>query len=539
MANQSVNQLAKNAENLSSDYDNAYTPSSNDGLDLITTALGYDPSLPNFTYSKGGEDIFLGNQGDFAVYDSNWAGYRRQRDIGTGGNEYPCNQFIVARTATMTFYALRDSTTIYKNGTSTATISTAGGSTSFSCTAGDLIGVTRPVGIRSDRYDPGAAYMGWQGFGFAHRQDRYSGTTLFVYAPYSSTNVQLLYTTTDGYVTSLTSQATTTLSGATWTQSMSTTRNYYLAANKPIIAYAYNTDAGSGMEDTLPLYPMDQDSKYGAFSSGGHIAITNNLTQKRAGSTTTQQILVRSSDGTSSTDVNQISAAESAHTDTSPGKTSASLFQGPVQKVQSGNNNLFTCQQQADSNGGEMTPFVSKQAFGKALILTATADWCTVIGESAMTVYRRDSSGRVVVSQTMTGTATYSLYFTRFTNLSAGDVIESDNYMIGYYDANTSLDDERVAIMSDAKMEITYTTANVSGPYGDPGEPCGEGPGDPSPFTAYFVNSFAVDKAAYTDSACTNDLADGFYYNHATNQSFSYTTYRGSAGEGIQDIANC
>ena len=46
MAN-SLNGLAKNAENLNSTYDNAYNPSSDDSLDKIATFLGYGASVPS------------------------------------------------------------------------------------------------------------------------------------------------------------------------------------------------------------------------------------------------------------------------------------------------------------------------------------------------------------------------------------------------------------------------------------------------------------------------------------------------------------
>ena len=542
MSNYNTGHLAKNAENLSSDYDSAFTPNVNDNFAKILNILGYDAALPNSTYSGGGYNIPLSAAADFAIYDTEWQGYRKQRDLGAGGQDIQCNQFYVARTATMAFHALRDNTVIYKNGTSQATIN-AGGSTTVSCTAGDLIGVTRPVGIRSGNFDPGVAYMGWMGYAFAHRQDRYSGTTLFVYAPFSSTNVQLLYTTTDGYVTSLTSQATTTLSGTSWTQSMSTTRNYYLYANKPVIAYAYNV-SGTGMQDTLPLYPMDEDTKFGAFSSGGHIMVTNNSAAARAGTSQTLQIFTRSSDGTSSTEYNGSVNADMVYTDTAPGKTSASLFQGPVQKVQSGNNQLFTCQQQADSNGGEMTPFVSKKAFGKAMILTTTADWATCIGESAMTVYRRDSNGRLITSQTMSGNATYSLYFTRFTNLSSSDVLETNgsNEMITYYDANTSLDDERVAFMSDALMELNTTSQSITTDnYPGNDQACSEG-SSASTVTGYFISSFANGAQLFTDSTCRSlwddAYGEGWYYNASTNQAFYYTRWTPSSG-GVSDITSC
>ena len=46
MAN-SLNGLAKNAENLNSTYDNGSTPSIDDSLDDIATELGFGASVPS------------------------------------------------------------------------------------------------------------------------------------------------------------------------------------------------------------------------------------------------------------------------------------------------------------------------------------------------------------------------------------------------------------------------------------------------------------------------------------------------------------
>ena len=541
MANESLNQLAQNMENLSSAYENSYSAGSNVNIKYIPDYIGYDAGLPNSTYSGGGNDIQLkGSFEDFARYNSSWSGYRRQRNLGPGGENEYCNQFVVARTSTMTIYALRNNTEIYKNFAPVGTINAANFMT-VQGFQGDIISTTRPINIRSANMDPGVAYLGWMGYAFAHRQDRYTGTTLFIYAP-NTTNVQLLYTTTDNYVTSLTSQATITISaGSYWTQSMLTTRNYYIYANKPVTCYAYNV-SGTGMQDTLPLYPMDQDDKFGAFSTGGHILTTNNAGIVRAGSATSQVIYNRSSNGNSTTEVNQLSVASAVDTDTAPGQTSAGFFAGPVQKVQTGNNNLFTCESQGDGNGGEMTPFVSNKAFGQATILTSTADWATCIAESGTTVFRRNQFGNVLQSQIMSGTATYNLYFARFSALQAGDVLETADGtpMICYYDADSTLDDERVNFMSNSKMDLTLVTLDITTQnWGSDFEACAQGPVAPVQ-TAYIISSFSNGQQIFEDAACTIEwstaFGPGWYFNQSTSERFYYQNYE--AG-GISDIQSC
>ena len=545
MANESLNQLAQNMENLSSAYENSYSAGSNVNIKYIPDYIGYDAGLPNSIYSGGGNNIQLkGSFEDFARYNSSWSGYRRQRNLGPGGENEYCNQFVVARTSTMTLYALRNNTEIYNNFAPVGTIN-AGDLITVLGSQGDIISTTRPINIRSANMDPGVAYLGWMGYAFAHRQDRYSGTTLFVYAP-NTTNVQLLYTTTDNYASSLTSQATITISaGSYWTQSMLTTRNYYIYANKPVTCYAYNVD-GSGMRDTLPLYPMDQDDKFGAFSTGGHILTTNNAGIVREGLGTSQIIYNRSSNGSSTTEVNQLSAASSVNTDTAPVLTSAGFFSGPVQKVQTGNNNLFTCESQGDGNGGEMTPFVSNKAFGQATILTSTADWATCIAEFGATVVRRNNFGNVLSSQIMSGTATYNLYFTRFTGLNAGDILETTDGtpMICYYDADSTLDDERVSFMSNSKMQLTPVVFDITTQnWGSDFEACDQGPFSPTQ-PAYIIVNFSNGQQMFVDQDCTIEwskaFGSGWYFNQSTSERFYYQSYEeDSYSSGISDIQEC
>ena len=193
-----------------------------------------------------------------------------------------------------------------------------------------------------------------------------------------------------------------------------------------------------------------------------------------------------------------------------------------MQKVEAANGCICIAEQQGDGNGSEMTPFVSNKTFGKATIMTSAADWATCIGTSALTVYRRDSSGVLLASQTMTGDATRNIYFTRFTSLSAGDVLEvTSGGMITYSDNDTAFDDERVNIMSDVTMEISYDTIEIAvDQWGDPGEACSEGPSG-TMVEVYAVPEFTSGAALYTNTACTTKVSDvygtDYYYEGGFN----------------------
>jgi len=544
----SLNDLARNAENLNSTYDNASTPSNDDTLGDIADNLGWGAALPSITtITQGGANIGLaGNMGLFAEYDSDWAGFRRQRNLGTDGQDKPCNQWICLETADFDYLAYRDNTQIYKNGSLSAT-SSAGAHGSVGANQGDLIGVTRPVGQASGlRNDEGFMYLGWAGFAFAHRRDRQTGATIFMVALEDDTDYNVAYQTGDGLQTTLTSQNNGTISTGYTLQSVSTalvTRNYYIYANKPVCVYVRLTDSsgGNNVNDSLQLYPMDQDAKYGAFSTGGHMFLSANASQNRSGANVTQQLFNRSSNGNSTTERNASSSTPSVYTDIAPGQTSGSLFAGPVQKVQAGNGCLVAAESQADSNGNEMTPFVSKKAFGTIGSVVngggSNHDFVCCIGESAMTIYHRDPNGTLKASQTMSGSSTYSLYFARFTaSISGDDVFEStggSNRFFMYYDSPN--DDERVCYMADSLLELNPNSFEIAGPFDDPSQACAEGP-QAQCFTVYNIESFVNGDYLYTDSTCRTELQEGgVWYNCATNQSFGYTRYP----VGITDISSC
>lgn len=541
----SLNQLAESMENLNDTYDSAATAGTNDSMGDIADYSGLGAPFGNSSLSNDGDDLKLGDNFSIWATGSNFLGSRRMRDIGTGGQNYPCNQYVAVSSADYEVVALVDDVKVYKNDTLQFTLTNAGNASSVGCAPGDKIGLTRPANISNgNQYDLGAAYMGWSGFTFATARNRNAGAFLYIVALHDDTDWEVRYTTSTGNTTTTTALASGNLTNAydVISGSLGITRYHIIYANKPVACYIKMV-AGSGTNDTLPLYPMDQDDKIGAFSANGFIFMLNNASAGRAGVNVTQQIFNRSSDSTFTTEKNASSAYNNFYVDSSPGETSGTFFTGPVQRLEGGNGVLIAAESQGDGNGSEKTPFVSRKAFGKSASVTAgPTDWVTCIGESAMTITQRTSAGVFVNSQTMTGSGLYGLYFTRFTGVGDQNIFSSTSDFIMYFDSISTLDDEKVQIMGDTEFSPSSTSSNVAPDYGNSDDACASGPGDPK-ITVYFVPSFQAGAAAYTDAALTVELNTSYptntwywYDNGSAGQSFRYPGY--SSG-GVQNITDC
>jgi hypothetical protein len=540
----SLNNLANAMNNLNSTYDAAATPGTNDTMGDIADYSGLGTPFPSNTLTNDGSDLAL--WGNFAVWStgSNFSGSRRMRDIGDGGQNYPCNQYVICGgSADYRVEALVSDCKVYRNGTLQTTLTNAGDTAGVGAFDGDIIGFTRPANIaHGTQEDMGCAYMGWSGFVFCHARDRNTGATLSIVSLTDDTDWEVRYSTTTGNITSTTAQTSGTITSAYGraTVTLTSTRYYIIYANKPVACYV-RLASGAGVNDTLPLYPMDQDSKFGAFSTGGHLFILNNASQGRAAVNVTQQLFNYSSDSTNTTEKNASSAYNNWYIDISPGETSAALFAGPVQKIDGGNGVLIGAEQQGDSNGSEMTPFVSRKAFGKsAAINWGPTDWVTCIGESAMTITHRRSNGAFVASQSMAGSGLYGLYFARFTStINNGDIFTSNSDFILYFDSLNTNDDERVQIMGESEFSASVEETDISGPFGDSEDACNTGPGSTA-FTAYFLSSYQVGAEVYTDSNYSTTLkttaGSGWYYNFTTADSFEYDV---STALQINQITAC
>jgi len=522
----SLNNLANAMNNLNSTYDAAATPGTNDTMGDIADYSGLGAPFPDSVFSDDGSNLKL--WGNFATWStgSDFSGSRRMQNIGAGGQNFPCNQYVAVDSADYVVRALVDDVGIYRNGTLQFTLTNAGDELGVGLSPGDLLGLTRPANIMegTNYTDMAAIYMGWSGFTFCHRRDRNTGATLTIASIADNTNWEVRYSTLSGNVTSTTALSSGLLTNAYDIASitMTSTRNHIIYANKPIACYIRQT-AGSGTNDTLPLYPMDQDDKFGAASNSGHAFLLNNASQGRNAASVTQQLFASSSDATYGTEKNASAAYNVWYVDNAISKTSGAGFSGPVQKMVSGNGGLHTAEQQGDGDGSEMTPFVSKKAFGKAACLVKTtqnADWVTCISDSAIDIEHRNYYGGLVTASTMTGNN--DIFFTRFTNVNSGSIFTSDDDFIMYADTTSTLKDEKVFIMGDTKFQPTTASISVGVGNGNSTDSCLIGFDDGSS-TVYFVPALELGARVFTDVDLRTELASGWYYfNDGTAQSFEY-----------------
>ena len=124
---------------------------------------------------------------------------------------------------------------------------------------------------------------------------------------------------------------------------------------------------------------------------------------------------------------------------------------------------LFTCEQQADGDGSEMTPHVSSEAFAKFTVMPeATSNYVAFIANSPGSISRYDSNGCLHGTQTFTGSSTYTVYTTRFATGIAGDFFSANTECFGFTDLNATQDDETVLFMGDSIDAPTCGTGGTT-----------------------------------------------------------------------------
>lgn len=419
---------------------------------------GAMPGTPS--YNWGNTNFSIANGGALADKDTAWRFERTQQDCYNGGSHVnfydACNTFIATDTGTYTIRSYHSGNTVYKNGTAVASsVNAFLDPRTFSVSAGDRIQSDYPITLRSPQGDLGGVYMGWVGYTFGHRRDRNSGATLHMVFPESGTNYKVLYTLTSGYQTSLSQQTSGTYTGGPYgrrTVTLSSTRNYYIISDRPMACYVELT-SGGGTNDTLPLYPMDMDDKYGQFSGAGHILSVPSAYTNRLGNATTQAVYNWRTNGNMLTEFSQASAASnSVYTDDAATGSGGTFFSGEGSRI-IGSNNIFTAESQADGNGSEMTTFVSKAAFGVMGMVSSTTDWVYFISDNPVTIEYYDESHNLQTQFNLSGNSTTGVYDYKWT---AGAIPEGSHFLCTtrggtfqmYHDSSTSNDDEQTVIMA-------------------------------------------------------------------------------------------
>jgi hypothetical protein len=572
----------------------------------------YLSALKGFQFTVEGNvynsfDRFMINQG---------AGYV----VGTPGN---C--FFATFAGTWTVRAWNASTTVYKNGVSQTTITSANSEYNLTSLAiGDRIECNRPFSFYYNNVEGATgAYGGFAGYIFATRNDRESTTNgnsilAFCLDPDPTRNtaateaegslVQLKITTTTNPTTVTTAQTpdNTHTFPNHYSDAMTITNTpTYLLSSNVLMCCWRGRQTTTQVYDSVPMFPLTNEQQYGWFSQQGHIFAVAGPAQHIDGSAANRSLISRTGTGTGNTSTQTTILSMSSQGFTSldewifinPSLSGDNFFSGtPTTLLQSaGPNNqgqgmIFSAESQGDGSGTEMTPFISQKAMNKFTVSASDVDvtngYAAFITNSyntgqAFTISRYNLSG--VWQETLvlgnssddgffSATANQQFTSARFgTSVSEGDIFEFHSCIGGgWYDANTSKDDETVLIMTDEVTGTGFTTTSFSAQ----GVEGGSYEGGTSEATAQCnaterisigilysrrqTNFPSVDQLLFTDSTCqtpffelgstkTGDL--WFYYNGGSRSEYAFQMGRGFITSGtlgskqstgiVQDIVSC
>ena len=466
-------------------------------------------------------------------------------------------------------------TTIYKNGSSAGTITSARGTLSLaSLVVGDRISSDKPF-VFYHSTNPGCqgAYGGYMGYMFATRIDRQT-ITFFIYNldPDNDITYVILYTaTSDANVTSMTSVSSGTISGGSYVTfgGTATQGNYYILTSGLTCCVRGNMPS----TDVVMMYPMTYEILYGWFSGNGHTFSVNNAVCARTNSGGGNAIFGRNVENQSE-EICSISSGNSV-TYTSDGVstvTGGSYFLGSATAVynedfpESGAATLFAAESQADGNGTEMTSFTSATAHGRICISGGGAAWLAFVktGWSGSAqqypsygdvIMRFNSSGTYQESLPFSGNNTTvpflsSAYFGNGsgtgTSANAGDFFVCNVAVQGYQDTDASDKDETNMIMTNVTDNVlpvstAYTIYAYTSQYegiASSTDACGEiGTSYPIELSSPST-SMADGIVLFRDTAYLTPMGGGnLYYKTGSGRTFSRLKI---SGEGrVSDTAAC
>ena len=271
--------------------------------------------------------------------------------------------------------AFEDNTRIFRNGAVDTTLNRQEVSTRTYST-GDVISTDIGKGfsfVGTVGGKTGICYA-WEGTLFAHRVDRFTPT--------------FYYTATRGPATvTITRQTSGTVvvnadvvqkDELKTYQSSDTDDQYIITSDKPIAVYVDDEESTTGSADSLPLYPASTEF-FGTFSNGGHIINC---------ASSTNNILVRASNGNkANVTLNQLGGISGEPSGFSAG---GSFFDESCKVI---SEKPIFCESQADGDGGEMTPFVSREAFGTEFVIPEDEnEWVKLVSDVPATYEVYDSA---------------------------------------------------------------------------------------------------------------------------------------------------
>jgi len=274
------------------------------------------------------------------------------------------SRWMIVTTANYSVTAFEDNTRIFKNGALDTTLNRQQ-VTTRTYAAGDIISSDVRKGFSFSALIGGKTGIcyAWEGTLFGHRIDRYS-PTIFWTATRAAATVTITRQTSGTVVVNADVVQKDELKTYT---AADTDDQYIITSNKPIAVYVDQFPNTGDAQDSLPLYPASTEL-FGTFSNGGHII---------AGAAGGTNILVRSSDGgKTNITINSLGGMS----DNPAGFSAGGSFANESCKVIS--DKPIFAESQADGDGGEMTPFVSKEAFGTEFVIPEDEnEWVKLVSD--------------------------------------------------------------------------------------------------------------------------------------------------------------
>lgn len=476
--------LSSSAYNINSMWEGIhdYNYDSNISLMASENTVGLYSSLPSQTQlnSPNYPLSYLSgfSSGIYGTREENEC--RRTLQDGLLDDSTLANTHIITYSSNYVIRSLMSGTTrVYKNGgTLLGTITTARGTLNVSSMAlGDIITFDKPAVIYNSTY-PGmqGSYCGYAGYCFATRRDRYTKTIKITNISPNDGTYELLYTATgDSNVTSLTSlDANVILSGETISLgTFTSTGQYFIQTSELCTAWIGEAPT----KDSIMLYPMTAEIKYGFFSTNGHVLATNNAESARQNTGGGQTIAGIATDGGTANIITSLGTGkDNAYGSTSVVSTlrAGNYYSGDAcaiycdSSASATTGTIFTAESQGDGTGGEMTTFTAASAHARGACSGGGAAWVAVVGAGfsgstptyplyADVIMRFNYQGVFQDAESFSGTTTSpqvkkaywgngagtGIYFT------AGDFFWANVPVQGYQDTDTTDKDETNMVMTD------------------------------------------------------------------------------------------
>lgn len=344
------------------------------------------------------------------------------------------DKFMILTSTTYIFCGMEDGTDVYVNGVYDFTID-AHELRTVSLSENDIISSDKPLSFSRAGLGQTAIWYAFKGKKFAHHYDRYSKSFYFV-ATDNPANVSI-------YQNDI---AEPVYTGSVGTGSYvsvpfsDTNSNFVIESDENIAAYVGQL----GSSDCIPLYPSSTEI-FGCASNGGHIIVTEDgttITEYATDGTITSR-------GTYNKSTSVISIVNDA----------SSQFSGVSVKIVA--DKPISAESQADSDGGEMTPFVSKESFGTVFSIPENErEWVKIISDVPTTYTVYDSSG-IVSSGSLAGSESNGIFHVKLTGTDTyeGNIIKTDDPCVAYYESEA--DDETIMMAHRENPPISGNSLNI------------------------------------------------------------------------------